>query len=251
MLNRLGADDRKKLALHRDMLADLALRVDSISQLKCEKPAYPAKGSQSDMEIAKIVLTNLFPVAMACDLTRVGLFHHPQLPGSAIGAGPGDVHDVAAHASWDDPLGAPGNWMVNYYKIHAGQFADTIAAFKSVPEGNGTMLDNTVLFWAVELADGGHDLYRMMYVIAGGKNLGLRPGRYLKYGETGPNPATGGSNTRSKTWGGIGPSHNRLLVSMMQAFGLKVDSIGLTSAKGSLYMNGAPVTMTGPLPRLT
>ena len=112
-----------------------------------------------------------------------------------------------------------------------------------------------------ELANGGlHDLFRMMYVIAGGKNLGLRPGRYLKYAETGPNPYnllktspygnTPGGNYGSDKFG-LGPAHSRLLVSIMQAFGVNRSSIGLAAATGTGYMTGAPITMTGALPRLT
>lgn len=257
---KLGADDRMKLSLHRDMLEDLALRVQSVSQIMCTKPPYPAKGSQTDIEIANIVMTQLLPVAMACDLTRVGQVGHTQLRAVDLGAPSAlDVHQDIAHQA-GDINGQAAGWMVNYHKVHAQQFAGMIAAFKAVPEGSGTMLDNSLLIWMNELANGGHDLYRMMYVMAGGKNLGLRPGRYLKYAETGPNPYnllmtspygnTPGGNYGSDKFG-LGPAHSRLLVSIMQAFGVNRDSIGLAAAMGTGYMKGAPITMTGPLPRLT
>jgi hypothetical protein len=257
---KLGADDRAKLSLHRDMLEDLALRVQSVSQIMCSKPAYPAKGSQSDIEIANILLTQLLPVAMACDLTRVGMVGHTQLRAVDLGAPSTlDVHQDIAHQAGDINSQA-AMWMVNYHKVHAQQFAGLIAAFKAVPEGSGTMLDNSILIWMNELANGGHDLFRMMYVLAGGKNLGLRPGRYLKYAETGPNPynllkTSPYGNTPSGNYGstkfGLGPAHSQLLVSIMQAFGVNRTSIGLASAVGTGYMPGAPITMTGPLPRLS
>jgi Protein of unknown function (DUF1552) len=257
---KLGADDRMKLSLHRDMLEDLALRVQSVSQIMCTKPTYPAKGSQTDIEIANILMTQLLPVAMACDLTRVGQVGHTQLRAVDLGAPSTlDVHQDIAHQAADINSQA-AMWMVNYHKIHAQQFAGMISAFKAVPEGSGTMLDNTILIWMNELANGGHDLFRMMYVMAGGKNLGLRPGRYLKYAETGPNPYnllktspygdTPGGNYGSDKFG-LGPAHSQLLVSIMQAFGVNRSSIGLAAATGTGYMTGAPITMTGPLPRLT
>src|SRR5262249_21780320 len=102
-------------------------------------------------------------------------------------------------------------------------------------------------------------LYRMMYVLAGGKNLGLRPGRYIKFGETGPNPYNllhtspygdkPGGNYGSAQFG-PGPAHSRLMVSLMQAFGVNRSSIGLDAAVGTGYMRDAKVEMTGPLPRL-
>jgi hypothetical protein len=256
---RLGAEDRMKVALHRDLLQDLALRVGSLSQVSCKAPATPPKGSESTVEIARILMTRMFPAAMACDLTRVGLLHHPSPPAAALGAPSTlDVHQDIAHAAGGG--GPPADWMVNFHKIHAQQVGDMIAAFKAVPEGNGTMLDNTIIFWTPELANGGHDLYRMMYVLAGGKNLGLRPGRYLKYAETGPNPY---NMLKTSPYGdqpkgnygsdkfGLGPAHNRLFVSIMQALGLNRDSIGLAAASGTGYLRGTPIPMTGPLPRLT
>jgi Protein of unknown function (DUF1552) len=259
LAGKLSGDDRAKLTLHHDMLSDLALRVAALAQLKCEKPTYPAKGTTSDAQVMKLLMTNLMPVAMACDLTRVGLLHHTQWAAADLGAPSTlDVHQDIAHAAATP--GQPQDWMVNYYKLHAGQFNDMIAAFKAVPEGSGTMLDNTVLIWMNELANGGHDLFRMMYVIAGGKNLGLRPGRYLKYAETGPNPYnllmtspygnTPGGNYGSDKFG-LGPAHSQLMVSLMQAFGVNKTSIGLAAAVGTGYMKGVPIALTGPLPRLT
>jgi hypothetical protein len=258
LAQRLGAEDRMKLALHRDLLEDLALRVSSLSQAGCTPPATPPKGSESNIQIARILMTKLFPAAMACDLTRVGLIHHPSPSAADLGAPATlDVHQDIAHEA-----GGPGqasDWMVNFYKIHAQQVGDMIAAFKAVPEGNGTMLDNTIIFWTPELANGGHDLYRMMYVLAGGKNLGLRPGRYLKYGETGPNPY---NMLKTSPYGdepkgnygsnkfGLGPSHSRLFVSIMQALGVDRDTIGLGAASGTGFLRGTPIAMTGPLARL-
>ena len=259
LFGRLGSEDRMKLSLHRDMLEDLALRVKALAQVTCTKPATPPKGSETNVQISNILMTRMFPLAMACDLTRVGMLYHPSPSAAALGAPSTlDVHQDIAHKAGDG--GQPADWMVSFYKIHAGQLGDMIAAFKAVPEGNGTMLDNTVLFWATELANGGHDLYRMMYVLAGGKNLGLRPGRYLKYAESGPNPYNllKTSQYGDKPQGnygsdkfGLGPAHSRLLVSVMQALGVKRDSIGLAAASGTGYLPGSPITMTGPLPRLT
>jgi hypothetical protein len=93
----------------------------------------------------------------------------------------------------------------------------------------------------------------------GGKNLGLKLGRYIKYAETGPNPFNmlktspygdrPGGNYGSTSFG-LGPAHSRLLVSLMQAFGVARTSIGLDAAAGTGYMRDVKIEMTGPLPRL-
>jgi hypothetical protein len=257
LFTRLGSEDRAKLSRHRDMLDDLGKRVSEVAQIQCGKPSYPPKGtSLRDHEIGTVVLTKMFPAAMACDLTRVGLFSHKQLAPADVGAPAGlDWHQDVAHSSSAEAQ----SWTAKAYALHARQFADMVAAFKSVPEGNGTMLDNTVLLWSAELANGGHDLYRMMYVVAGGRNLGLRPGRYLKYAETGPNPynllktspyGDAPKGNYGSTSFGLGPAHNRLLISVLRALGVDRNAIGLDAAVGTGYLRGAKVELTGPLPRL-
>jgi hypothetical protein len=264
LMQQLGTEDRMKISLHRDMLEDLALRVTALQQITCTKPMTPPKGNEDNMQVAEILMTKMFPTAMACDLTRVGELYHTAPSAAALGApATKDVHqDIAHMAGSNGTAGDPqaAQWMVNFYKIHAGQFNDMITAFKSVPEGNGTMLDNSILVFTPELGNGGHDLFRLMYVLAGGKNLGLRPGRYIKYAETGPNPYNllKTSQYGDKPQGnygsdqfGLGPSHSRLMVSIMQALGVSRNEIGLNAATGTGFMRSAPITMTGPLPRLT
>jgi hypothetical protein len=110
------------------------------------------------------------------------------------------------------------------------------------------MLDSTALVWVNELANGPHDLYRIMTVMAGSCGGAFRTGRYIKYKETEPNPATftyGGGRQR------LGPAHSKLLVSLMQGMGVDRSSIGITSAVGnSATTAGAPIDLSGPLPRL-
>jgi hypothetical protein len=257
LFGRLGSEDRAKLSRHRDMLEDLGKRVTEVAQIRCEKPGYPPKGtSLKDHEIASVVLTKMFPTAMACDLTRVGLFSHKQLAPADVGAPASlDWHQDIAHSSSVQAQ----DWAGKAYALHARQFADMVAAFRSVPEGNGTLLDNTILLWSAELANGGHDLFRMMYVVAGGRNLGLRPGRYLKYAESGPNPynllktspyGDAPKGNYGSTAFGLGPAHNRLFIALLRALGVDRNALGLEAAVGTGYLRGAKVELTGPLPRL-
>ena len=67
--------------------------------------------------------------------------------------------------------------------------------------------------------------------MAGGCAGYFKTGRYLKYAET----ASVGCKR-------VGPGHNKLWVSVMQALGMTNDSLGATSAGGQ--------GLTGVLPRL-
>lgn len=235
LLGRVSLEDRQKLERHREMIADLERRVGTMASLACERPDDPASGLPTD-EVTDIALTQLFPIAMACDLTRVGMLFATQLDATTIGAPSTiDVHQDAAHPSTSDPA---ATWMVNYYSHHARQFARLIEAFKAVPEGSGTMLDNSLLVWMPELGNGWHDLHKMMFVTAGGAGGAIPTGRYLKYDESLPAPA-GGRGTR------LGPPHTKLLVSILQAFGVERDSLGVRSATDE---EGGTIDLTGALP---
>lgn len=238
LLPKLSKDDRDKLTRHRDMVADLEQQVASLAAAKCVKPMRGAP-DQSNTAVADSALATLYASAMACDLTRVAVFSNVQLDATDIGAPADlDVHQGIAHQSQMDP-GA--TYMTNYYALHAKQFANMIAAFKAVPEGNGTMLDNTLLLWMPELANGWHDLFKLMVVMAGGCSGAFKTGRYVKYKETSSAPQPGYDVT-------LGAPHSKLLVSIMNAFGVAQNSIGITT---STAKDGSTIDLTGPLPRLS
>ncbi len=116
-------------------------------------------------------------VAFRCGITRVVTLRVGGYGGIEEGAydeiGVNNGHHNAAHVGpADDLLGING--------FHAEQFAALIAALAAIPEGDGSVLDNTVLVWGMELGLGqyAHDRNDMPFVVAGGKNAGIAQGRY-------------------------------------------------------------------------
>ena len=62
------------------------------------------------------------------------------------------------------------------------QFAYLVQRMKEIPEGNGTLLDNTVFVWTNELGKGNsHTRDNMPCVIAGRGGGVARTGRCLKF----------------------------------------------------------------------
>jgi hypothetical protein len=241
MAPRMSGEDRLKLEQHHEMLADLM----RYAAPDCTKPGYPPQEAMSNRQIADIVLTKLYPLGLACDLTRVASLFHGQLSAADCGAPSTlDTHQDIAHAGGSG--GEASTWLETYYNVHAQQFASLVAAFKAIPEGNGTMLDNSLLIWIPELANGWHRFFQTMVVMAGGLSGAFETGRYIKYAETGPNPQTKSSESHTP----LGPALNKLYVSIMQAMGVDRSSIGVTSLQGVSYGSGANVDLTGPLPRL-
>jgi hypothetical protein len=241
---RLGLEDRQKLERHRDLIADLEAQIKGRSSITCAAPGKPGvagDGSGTNVNARTRPFMNLVAAAMACDLTRVALIATGQLSSADFGGPAGvDVHQAIAHEA--RPGTTAAGHMTNYYKLHATDFAHLITQFSA----NG-LLESTGLVWVNEIANGPHDLYRIMVVMAGSMGGAFRPGRYLKYKETGPSPAAftyGGGNQR------LGPAHSKLLVALMQGMGMPNNSIGISAATGNLAGSGEAVDLTGPLPRL-
>jgi hypothetical protein len=89
-----------------------------------------------------------------------------------------------------------------------------IQKLEATPDEGGTLLSNTLVLLCSELGDSNlHDHDRVPFVLAGGTNLGLRNGRYLDY--------------RGKNKGKNEP-HTKLLTTVANAVGVKIDSFGYT-----------------------
>ena len=65
---------------------------------------------------------------------------------------------------------------------HHRQFAYMLGKMKSIDEGNGSLLDNTMLLYGSSLGDGhAHGEENLPVIFAGGGGGTVRSGRYLKY----------------------------------------------------------------------
>ena len=113
-------------------------------------------------------------------------------------------------------------------KLHLKQIADMAEKFAGIPEGNGTMLDNTlIIYTSCSSGDhhcGGHD---WPFILLGGMDRKLNMGRYLEY------PKYGSKGHRT-----VG----NLYLSLMQAAGMNTgDTFGQPDA------NLKHLNLQGPL----
>jgi hypothetical protein len=89
---------------------------------------------------------------------------------------------------------------------HAEMFAHLLGRLRDLQEGDGTMLDNTVVLWVTDVAVGNtHDLTNMPFVLAGGGGGTLRTGRYVRFN---------------------GTPHNDLLFTLLQVMDVNDPSFG-------------------------
>ncbi|WP_437721574.1 DUF1552 domain-containing protein [Sorangium sp. So ce861] len=88
---------------------------------------------------------------------------------------------------------------------YSEQIAYLLGRLDAVSEGDGTLLDNTLVVVGRELGSTAHRMERVPLVMAGGARGALKTGRYLDYD---------------------GQDHAKLLVSIAQLMGLETSSIG-------------------------
>ncbi|MDP2341293.1 MAG: DUF1552 domain-containing protein [Deltaproteobacteria bacterium] len=246
LLPRLSGEDSKKLALHRDLVRSAELRVQALQDLQCGRPDEPSIvndfNSVQFYESRFDAFVDLTAAALACDLTRVVTIQMSQLRNDHLGIA-GDVHADFAHNS--DTNAESIEVMSKYGEVHGEHMRRLLVALDSVPEGNGSLLDNCAVLWCSELANGTHGYNLWPGIVAGGAGGALRTGRYLRFVPDTPNP------TQNPQFGNVEPiigrPHNQLLTSLAKAVGADVDAIGTSEL---FTTEGVRVPLTGAIDEL-
>jgi len=125
---------------------------------------------------------DLLATALACDLTRAASvqystgFNRIRYPWvDSLKEGHALSHSATSDAAAWAELTRRQVW-------HAGELAYFMDRLASIPEGDGTLLDSTLIVWGSDVSMGNsHSLDRMPYLIAGGAQGTLRMGQALAY----------------------------------------------------------------------
>jgi hypothetical protein len=218
LARRLGAEDRKKLEAHLGALRDIERGLDgggAAPAAACRRPDRPAPfdhRANDNFPRAGRLQMDLLIMALACDLTRVASLQWNKATSRVRHewVGVDDEHHELSH-SGDRDLGARDK-LQRITTWYASQFAYLIERLASIPEGDGTLLDNTLVLWTSEIGKGNtHSPVDKPFLLGGRAGGALRTGRWLDYGR-------GAAEDRVP--------HNDLLVSIMNAMGLEADTFG-------------------------
>jgi hypothetical protein len=193
----LGTDDRRRLEEHASRIRQIEIGGATPS---CAQPTNITSGAGERMNNLAAMQIRMLAQAMACDLAPVGrleflnqqsprfglttldntlesaqnydwhaMVHGDPLPGTSTGLRPG----VAGANSYDQRL-------QDGYRFFVQQFANLMAELDKFPEGNGTVLDNTMLVLASDLGEGlGHHHGKMGFIVAG-KTVGGRTNTHVR-----------------------------------------------------------------------
>jgi hypothetical protein len=230
--DRLGALERTKLDAHLAALADIERQVGSTAVPRECSPVAPLSDPPFDeANIAERTRAQLATMAQAfaCDRTR---FASGTLGPFGMGgmtwleADTTDLHNQVAHSVEGDTEAADlartrMAQLNRWYATHLASFLDQLDA---VPERDGSVLDNTLVVW---MPDFGHDTHgglNVPCVLLGGAQQRLRMGRYLNYYDRAND---------AHDWRSFEPN-NKLLVSILQAFGVETNQFNSDEFEGAL-----------------
>jgi hypothetical protein len=212
---RLGKDDKVRLDQHLESIRSVEMRLDAVGGVgeSCEVPTTMLPGSEYDQNdmypVTGRAQMDLLAMALACDLTRVGSLQWSRSVSNVrftwIPQILGEGHHDLSH--YDDSDGSSQQDILDINKWYTEQFAYFIGQLASMTEGEGSVLDNSVVVWVNELGKGNsHTRNGIPFILAGGAQGYYNTGRALDFG---------------------GEAHGRLLVSLCHAMGFPVSTFGV------------------------
>jgi len=190
----VSSSDKAKLDEYLTSVREVEKRVEGMRKSKDKaedlakqknRPVFtmdrPANGLPEDLREHARFMCDIIAIAFQTDKTRVatlllardlGALYYPFLEVR-------EGHHSASHNNNSDDY-------ERIARFHLGQLAYLAARLDSMPEGNGTVLDNSCLMWLSNMWIGRkHDNTRLPLVLAGGLGGTLQTGRTLDYLQAG------------------------------------------------------------------
>jgi Protein of unknown function (DUF1552) len=207
--NKLGGSDRRKLDQYLSCVREIELRIARAETLPPVRPPDDAtRPSGMPAELAEHIrlMCDLMVLAFQTDVTRVITCMFAR-EGSEqkyrmIGVNEGH-HELTHHRN--DPAKIEKVKKINTY--HMEQFAYLLGKLKSVPEGDGTLLDNCMIAYGSGNSDGNRHTHEELPILVAGKGGGsLKTGRHLRFARETP--------------------VNNLWLSMLDRMGAPTESLG-------------------------
>jgi len=169
---RLGAVDRQRLDQHFSAVRDLELRIARLEEdppnlAACLRPEVPASlediEGRPQMKGRSRAMSDLVTMAYACDMTRVLSYWYSQPVSDVLFPNASAGHHQLTH---DEPDEMP---QFNQIVISIMEdLAYFIESLKAIPEGDATLLDNSIILGTTDVSYGRtHQIDEYPIIIAG------------------------------------------------------------------------------------
>jgi len=206
---KLGPGDRGKLEEYLEAVRDVERRIQKAEEQNASMtmPAMeqPASAPEDFVSHARLMM-DLMVIAYQADLTRVATFMLAREGSnrSYRDIGISDGHHNCTHHQ-NDPDKIEKTIRINTH--HVEQFAYLVNKMRSTPDGDGSLLDHSMLLYGSSLADGNaHTHTDLPVAVLGGGGGKLKSGRHIRY--TGEAPL------------------NNLLLAMLDKAGVPTEKLG-------------------------
>lgn len=211
--NQLGQSDRQRLNEYLNSVRETEQRVERlVDWVDVPKPEVDAQylqlnsqpGDAHDRPMWIDVMLELSYLAFATDTTRVITYEWSREAGG-YGGGGENHHELSHHGGDAGMLES----LARIDRFHLERLARFMTFLKTTPEGEGNMLDHTMIMYGsgMNSGEGGdHSPDNLPLLVAGGQAWGLRHGRHLAH-----NPEQH-------------PPLSNVLLTLIQGMGLEVDA---------------------------
>lgn len=184
----LGKTDRRKIDEYFTSVRELELRIQRAKQeAKRDAPAFDVPdGMPQDAAEHIRLMYDLMALAFQTDTTRIATFMLAN-EGSNRSYRMVDVneghHELSHHQNDTDKVAK----IKKIDKFLMSQFARFLQKLKSIPEGEGTLLDNSMIVYGCAIGDGNRHNHNDLPIVFAGRGGGtIQTGRHLVYDKNTP-----------------------------------------------------------------
>jgi hypothetical protein len=185
---KASAADKAKMDQYLTSLAELEKQIQANPPAggggagMCAPGTPPAAGTPTDIRAHVTQLLDLMVLAMQCDATRVLTFYYENTVTSIVHSFLNvnvDYHGSVTHHGGDPTklanYATVNNWIVS-------QLAYLLTKMKAIQEPDGTLLDNSAVFFSSEITDGNLHNHTNLPIVLAGKGGGMfNPGRAIQF----------------------------------------------------------------------
>ncbi|MDX1933260.1 MAG: DUF1552 domain-containing protein [Capsulimonadales bacterium] len=184
--NQLGTQDRRKLDEYFEGVREVERRLQWVEKANAERAAgntqmVAPSGIPSEFNDHIRLMGDMMVLAFQADLTRIATYMFAN-EGSNRAYRliniPDGHHDLSHHGMNAEKL----EKVRQINRFHVEQLAYILEKMKSIKEGNGSLLDNTLLVYGGGISDGDrHNHDDLPLLLAGGAAMGIKTGRHIRY----------------------------------------------------------------------
>jgi Protein of unknown function (DUF1552) len=210
----LGKQDRTKLDEYLEGIRDIERRIQKAEEqsasMKLPVMERPESIPDTFEDHAKL-MSDLMVLAFQTDMTRVISFMMAREGSNrsyrSIGISDGH-HSVTHHQNDPEKIAK----TVKIDELHVRSFAYLVEKMAAAPDGDGSLLDHSMLLYGSSISDGNqHTHHDLPLVLVGGGSGKIKGGRHIRYAKETP--------------------MNNLLVSMLDKAGVHAEKLGDSTGK--------------------